>query len=136
MGMGGGLLIQGIEDDAQFRVEGGELENVAGADETYRYPVVEVEGAGSARGDAGSLETGLGENQNLRRLGYLQRAQDGAEVAKIIVGVELDVAGIEAPLEMGDGVVERRFGVLDGFVVDGQEVGSGKPRQRDANRQE
>ena len=42
-GMGGGFLIQGVEDDAQFGIEGGELQDVARADESDRYVVVEIE---------------------------------------------------------------------------------------------
>ena len=109
----------------KFGVERGELEDVAGADEAYRHMVVEIKAHGACAARCGGPGNWSWKKPTPATIRVPRaRAKRSAGNRNCRRRVSLDFAGIHAALETGDGVIDRRFGVLDGVVVDRQEVGT------------
>src|SRR5262249_32743269 len=94
--------------------------------------VGEVQGPRRARANTAALETGLGENQHLRRLGDAKFLKEGAQIAESRLVGGVDLSGVPPPPEARNGVGRRGFAIANGlsFKLDG------RGRRRLAGRQQ
>ena len=69
------------------------------------------------RGDMRGLETGLREDQNLRRDRHIQRLQDGFEITVLRIEGKRDFSVAQLLLQRRDAVRDWRFVVLNRRVV-------------------
>src|SRR5262249_30213152 len=79
------LLLERVEDVAEPRIRAADLEHLAELAITDVHLVVEIQGTRRLRADAMSLQTGLRENEHLRRPGHSQGLQKVRQVTMILV---------------------------------------------------
>lgn len=115
---GGDLLLrEQVEDDPLLRILGGQLDEAA-AHPADGHGIVEEQGPRIARGDEAGLHAGLREDGDLRVDGDLQRLERRRQVAAHRIERELNAAGRQLSIQLGDRIVCRARVVLDRRMID------------------
>src|SRR5437763_777388 len=88
----GGLLIEGIKDNALFRIERSEFQHVARSHKTNGDSVIEIQRSRCAGCNPRRLEAGFGKHQNLRADRNAQLMQNRTEIAVLLFVLQLHLA--------------------------------------------
>src|SRR5690242_10072318 len=89
-----GLLIERVEYGSQLRIHGGNFHDRAALAKPQIRVVVEVDRPRCPRPNAIALQAGLGEDQHLRALRYIQRPEHRSEVSEFLFVGEVQLASV------------------------------------------
>ena len=113
-----GRLVERVERRADGLVGRRDLDHPAAEAEADHHVVVEVDRAGGLGRDPLALQARLREDQHLRRLGHVERAEQRPQVAVLRLEFELRRPRVEPLLEPRDRIPRRRRAVIDRVALD------------------
>lgn len=129
------FLVKRVEDAAELRIDGGDLDNVTVHAPADVHVVVEIDRSWRARVDAVPLEARLGEDQHLRGRRDIKRLEHRREVAAFVIKRQFDFVGVEPLLKFVDRIGQRRRQVVDRFTLNIELCGNGQRNGRHGQKE-
>src|SRR5215467_4074480 len=117
------MNVQRIKDEALLGIERSQFENFAGLNRSDHRLIVEKDRAWRARADPRRLKAGLRENQHLGVDVDAEMLEDARKPSVLPVEFELGFSRSKIAIELGDRIVQRAVGVLNGRVIGGKDRG-------------